>query len=80
MVTVCELKVYFKSQGIKGYSKLNKAQMMALLARQRQGRPPAAPAAPLPRQARPPPPPPVRRSARVGRRPFLYGTGRNPYD
>ena len=60
MPTVCELKIEAKKQGLKGYSKLNKSQLQALISGQRSGRRPTV------TQPKNPP--------------FLFGTGRNPYD
>ena len=66
MPTVCELKIEAKNKGLKGYSKMNKSQLQALI---NGSRPP-------PRSNRPRTTP-----LRLPRnRDALYGTGRNPYD
>ena len=64
MPTVCELKIEAKSKGLKGYSKMNKTQLQALVSGHKASR-----------VYRP------QRAARLPKKvPFLYGTGRNPYD
>ena len=67
MPTVCELKIEAKSKGLKGYSKMNKTQLQALVSGHKASRvyrPQKAP-----------------RSTITKKGSFsLYGTGRNPYD
>ena len=65
MPTVCELKIEAKSKGLKGYSKMNKTQLHEALVSEHRPR----------RVYRPQTVPRLPKKV-----PFLYGTGRNPYD
>ena len=56
---VMELKALAKGQGLRRYSKLRKAELIALI---QEGNPPPAPRTRSPRSTRPQPPPPPRSS------------------
>ena len=88
MPTVCELRIEAKKKGLKGYSKLNKAQLQALVNRAPARAPVVATPVRAPVMATPVRAPVMATPVRAQRggvrlprpRNALYGTGRNPYD